>query len=111
MTDATEADSFEAWLREYFEPQELRDLATHGAATGFPGLTYYSDTVAIFEAHTGEIWDLLEEEAHQYGQEPLEFLGTLNGDPRGWVQFQNLLVWFAAETLARRIVREHEGAA
>ena len=58
--------TFKEWLIKLLGPTGydgnegyLEDLATHGAASGFPGLTYYTDTCALYDKYIEEIWDVL----------------------------------------------------
>ena len=82
----------------------MRDLARSGADAGFPGITYYRDTVALYEAHESEIWDALAEDADDMGYpNPLALIATFGG--AGNVgsddQLRNLLCWYMAERVAR----------
>lgn len=101
---ATFEDSLrEQWGDEYDET--LRYVAQHGADTGHPGLTYYRDTVALYEAHEGEIWDALHEDAGEMGLDhPLALIATFGGAVNVGSQDQlaNLLVWYMAERIAHR---------
>jgi hypothetical protein len=79
----------------------LRDLAKHGAEGGFPGITYYTDTVAMYEAHTDEIWDALYEDSEGTGGIPAFIAGLGGAEHVGsQTQFANLLVWYMAERVA-----------
>jgi hypothetical protein len=82
----------------------LRDLAEHGADAGWPGLTYYTDTSALYRAHADEIWDALYEDAQDMGEpHPLALVATLGGaeNVANDYQLENLLVWYMAERVAR----------
>jgi len=52
----------------------LEDLARHGAAGGFPGITYTRDTVAFFKKHRKSIAALVESMADDFGEDPLSFV-------------------------------------
>ncbi len=81
----------------------LEDIATYGAREGFPGITYYTDTVALYDAHAQEIWDHLAEAADAHGyRHPLALVATFNGAENAWSddQWKNLLVWHYAEAIA-----------
>ena len=94
-------NSLEEWYAENLE-EYTHDLATHGAAGGFPGITYYEDTTRIYNAFHSDIWEALAEDAENMNQSVPEFIGNLYGadgvddDTR----FKNLLVWYAVERIA-----------
>ncbi len=102
------AKTFRRWmevnLSEYAE-----DIASHGCVSGFPGLTYYTDTQALYKRFSGEIWRIAEQIADCAGYESvLELLVSCNGAAQvtDAVTFENLMVWLAAEEIARRLVEE-----
>jgi rubrerythrin len=81
----------------------LRDLAEHGADAGFPGITYYRDTAAMYDAHAEEIWDALAEDADDMGlAHPLALVATFGGaaNVHSQDQLANLLTWYMAERVA-----------
>ena len=45
----------------------LREVSSCGAGAGFPGFTYYSETVPFFKKHRSEILDLVNEIAGDMG--------------------------------------------
>jgi len=95
--------TFQDWLKETLDPDQIRDLAEHGAAAGFPGLTYYKETNALYDRFEDEIWQALEDDAEAFGfKTPLELIASFNGakDVHGDSQFRNLLVWYLAERIA-----------
>lgn len=82
----------------------MRDLARHGADSGFPGITYYSDTVAMYDRHEEEIWRALTEDAEEFGFDNVPaFIGSFNGAAQAddETRFKNLLCWYMAERIAR----------
>ena len=88
----------------------MRDLAAHGADAGFPGITYYRDTVALYEKHAEEIWDALAEDAESMGlPHPLALIATFGGagNVGSADQLANLLCWYMAE----RVAADHASAA
>jgi hypothetical protein len=117
--------TFRAWLLDALEADQIRELTQYGAAAGFPGLTYYADTVALYERFTDEIWDALTDDAGNFGQasalvyaatlnraehveSALVYAATLNGAEHveSDHQFKNLLVWYMAERTAMYLVEE-----
>lgn len=104
--NTTKPNTFEEWLRETLEPTSIEDLAQYGADTGWPGLSYYSDTVELYNEYSEEIWDALADDAEDFGHDhPLELVATFGGakDVYSATQFKNLLVWYMAERTARRL--------
>ena len=49
------AKNFEAWMKRNLSKGQLKDLASHGAEAGGPGLTYYKDTRQLYEQHNDDI--------------------------------------------------------
>lgn len=100
--------TFRDWLEENMDADELRDLSEHGASGGFSGLTYYSETVALYDRFEDEIWDAMYEDAPVEGMSILSFMASLGGskDVGSMDQLKNLLVWYMAERTAREIVGE-----
>ena len=90
--------TFKEWLQCHVDPEHLRCLYEYGAAaTGVPGLIYYRETKAIFDAFTDEI----EEIAQEHGG-----IGeiAISSDAYGITQLINALVWMAAEHHARALI-------
>lgn len=84
----------------------MRDLARGGADAGWPGITYYRDTVAMYEAHAEEIWQALADDADDMGAaHPLALIATFGGaaNVNDQTQLANLLTWYMAERVAREI--------
>jgi len=97
------AKSFEGWFNANLKDYK-RDIAEHGANLGYPGITYYRDTVALYDKFTDEIWDALYDEAEGNGQTILELIASFNGakDVGSDDQFKNLLVWYMCERIANK---------
>lgn len=103
----------------------LPDLARHGADAGFPGITFYRDTVAFFKRNRASIVALVEGTASDVGEVPVDFVAgfrCLGGGrkPRDRdlmasasrclyggrlrdedADVANALTWFACEEVAR----------
>ena len=95
--------TFEQWFLANFNKREIGELASHGAGTGWQGLTYTRDCVKLYDRFESEIWDALYDDASDFngGNVPL-FLASFTtaeqmtcGDT-----FKNMLVWYYAERLA-----------
>jgi len=97
-------DWFKANLAEY-----AGDIARHGADSGFPHLTYTNECAAIFDVYADEIWEMAVDDADSMGcKNVAEMLaGFGRADMLGdWAQFRNLMLWYAAETVAREMENE-----
>lgn len=106
--------TFKDWMKEQYGENfrtTCSDIAEHGCACGFSGLTYYKDTCALYEEYQDEIWDALDEDADASGENsPLALVESFNGAENVGSddQFRNLLVWYLAERIADEIRNEDE---
>jgi hypothetical protein len=112
---------------EYEELEStLRDVATHGADTGWPGFTYYTDTTAFFLANRAAIVARIKDDADSCGTDPVSLVakfGCLDDSPaiRDEIgraiyggpldepddgQVSNALAWYALEETARELTDE-----
>ena len=106
-----EFSSFKDWMRKNFEKINLEDIVKYGCSGGFGGLTYYSDTTALYRHFNGEIWEMLNEDSENMGSKNIcEFIGTFGGanNVGSAEQFENLIVWYAAERIASELLEEEE---
>ena len=106
-----EFTSFKDWMRKNFEKQNLEDMVNHGCSGGFGGLTYYSETTALYRHFNGELWEILNEDSENIGSKNIcEFIGTFGGanDVGSAEQFENLIVWYAAERVAAELIEGEE---
>lgn len=112
-----------AVIRQLGGTDSLEDIARHGAGGGFPGFTYYADTVSFFKRHRESIRELVKERARDFGEEPLAMVAGFNclkpadDETRESIarclyggrvgekdtQVANALAWFAAEEMAREM--------
>jgi hypothetical protein len=101
------ARTFEDWMRANFSKSDLQDMTTHGVDSGFGGLTYYSDTIKLYDRFADEIWNALWEDAQCAGyNNVLQFI-TDNfrcSDVSCDAEFKNLLVWYMAERTANELL-------
>jgi hypothetical protein len=92
------------WMKANFNTDELRDIARHGAGTGWPRLTYYTDTTKLYDKFADEIWEALWSDTQDFGYDSVyKLLGTFNANhmPATDAQFKNQLVWYLAERIAQ----------
>tara|TARA_A100001391_G_scaffold172015_1_gene133486 strand:- start:473 stop:871 length:399 start_codon:yes stop_codon:yes gene_type:complete len=86
----------------------IKDIATHGCSGGVSGLTYYTETIAFYDKHKKEIWDMLYDMSEDTGFSiPFlisDFCGARNVSDED--TFKNLLVWWAVEQKARELEQD-----
>lgn len=87
--------SFEDWFLANMDADTARTLSEHGASCGIGGLSYYSETVGLFNAFEDEIESLATD---HFDMNLWQIAKTC--DARGVTQLKNALVWAAAERLA-----------
>jgi hypothetical protein len=102
----TQISSFKSWMKRKFDRGQLKDMVSYGVRGGFPHLTYYSDTTALYRKYHEDIWEMLSDDANNMGhQHPLELIATFGGAANvvNCMTFENLLVWYAAERVASEL--------
>ena len=88
----------------------ISDIAKHGCSGGVPGLTYYNETAAFYDAHEDEVWQELTDAANAAGILNGLMLYNICKDPSSLRILKNDLVWFAVEVCAQRLMAELEAA-
>lgn len=88
------------YILEQFDNDELKDIAQHGCVSGVPGFTYYSDTLAFFDAHENEIEEALEA---VFGS---TYLSVFAQDVCDITQLKNAMVWCFVEMVANDAIEE-----
>jgi hypothetical protein len=109
MPDKEYPNTFKEWLQETLDADQIKNLANYGADAGWPGLTYYKDTCALYEEYEAEIWECLSDDASGQGYKNiLELIATFGGSDCVSCKdtFENLLVWYMAERTARELSGE-----
>lgn len=107
-----------AVIRQLGGRESLRDVARHGADGGYPGFTYYADTVAFAKRHKAAIIERLTRDAADLGERSVAALVTsfrcvnatedevarvlygAGGDDGVRTQVLNALAWYALEEVA-----------
>jgi hypothetical protein len=98
-------ETFKQWLLNEYDPLTIVDIAEAGCDQGFSGMIYYKETSALYERFKHDIWDILEEEAKEYGYAcALEMLSHWYNSPLSIASLEQYLVWAAAEITARELV-------
>ena len=95
-------ETFRGWFKANLADSSA-DIASYGCDAGFPGITYTSDCVDLYNRFEDEIYDSLREEAENSGFDSVDaFTATFNrkdmlNEPN---QRKTLLVWYMCERLA-----------
>jgi hypothetical protein len=102
------AKTFLRWMHSHFDLSNLQDIARHGADTGWYGLTYTTDCCQLYARFKDEIWDMLLDDAQDFGQSPLEIVASFRGaaDVETAQDFETLLARYAAERTAYLLTEE-----
>lgn len=103
--------TFREWLTETLDAEQIAELADHGADAGWPGLTYTSECVELYDRFAGEIREALNQDAEDFGYpNPDAFVASFRRSDMLWddEQRKNLLAWYMAEKVAREISDERE---
>jgi hypothetical protein len=111
--DGNTAISLIRAIREHsgLELASIRDASKHGADAGFGGFTYYTDTSAFIAANRTLVWEILSEDADEFGFDSVPaFVASFNradlaDDETG---FDYLLAWYALETAGRWLNDQRE---
>jgi hypothetical protein len=99
-------------VKEHSEMDDdaIKEAGQYGASAGWPGFTYYTDTVAFYDENANLIDKLLQESADSMGYTVLELMASFGGaehvhdeDTR-----KNLLAWFALEEAGRYLESKTE---
>lgn len=100
------------WVKENYEPEEIKQVTEHGLVSGIGCLIYYKDTCAFHDKFESEIWDMLGNDAEEHGYTIIELIKHFNGqkDVGSMDQFKNMLCWYAVEKVCDEIVREETEA-
>ena len=93
-------DWFKANLKDY-----AQDIANHGADSGYPGITYYTDTCALYNKFKEEIWETLISDSEDFGVNVFEMIAGFGGakNVSDVTTFENLMTWYMAERIAREL--------
>jgi len=104
--------SIKDWLAQGEKDESflISDIAKHGCSGGVPGLTYYNETAAFYDAHEDEVWQELTDAADAAGILNGLMLYNLCTNPTSLRTLKNDLVWFAVEVCAQRLMAELEAA-
>lgn len=103
MKTNTATKTFKDWMLQQFDRSELKDISNHGVDGGFNGLIYTAECVALHDAYEKELWDMLYEDAKEFGFDNIPaFMATWNRKDmlNDLDQIKNMIVWYFAEKIA-----------
>jgi len=105
FNDTITTDLFKGQKEERFL---IKDIATHGCSGGVSGLTYYTETIAFYDKHKKEIWDMLYDLSEDTGFSVPYLMSDFDGarNVSDHDTFKNFLVWWAVEQKAREIEQD-----
>lgn len=86
------------------DDEQIIDAGNHGADAGWPGFTYYTDTVKFYDKNADDIWELANQEAEEMGEaNALALIAGFRGakNVSDDDTFKNLMSWFALEEIGR----------
>jgi len=99
------AKTFKKWFFANFDWQDRQELSRNGANTGWPGLSFHRDTCKLYDKFKEEIWEMLLEDTESFGcKNVFELMSSFSTakDVTDCTQFENGMVWYAAERLAHQ---------
>ena len=105
-------NTFEQWILNRFKRSEVAGLCQYGACAYFSGLTSYSDTTRLYNRYHTDIWAMLYDDYRNRGLDScieviIDHVGVR--EVYSDVQYKHLLVWYAAERIAREITKAMPG--
>jgi len=102
------ARTFESWFKANFTKGEMKDIAQHGANMGYHHITYYTDTVKLYDRFADDIWNTLYDMSERQGSTVPALIATFNCAEQivSNDTFKNAMVWFMCEELAYRLTGE-----
>ena len=88
--------TFRRWFDKKMDSDTRRCIREYGVAATAPcGLIYYSETTALYQLYKDEIWEIVLDCCNGRIGDLIE-----KHDLSGPVQFENWMVWTAAEIIA-----------
>lgn len=96
-----QVNAFKQWMIDNYKHNELADIANHGCQVGVCGMTYYTETEALYKRFAEDLHSIVAEYHDAVGEWPRYVTEEL-GD---YVRFANAIVWFAAFAKAQEITQ------
>ena len=107
MSQKNKYKNLEGWIRKEI-PEDINDIAKYGCQNGYPCITTYAQTSALYEIFHEDIWEILNELSEDLGNNGIfdifrkEKLREINSCST----FNNLLVWTAIEVICDKLTLE-----
>lgn len=99
------------WVKENLA-DDIKNIAEHGCDSGYTGIIYYHETIALYETYFEEIWGILNTMAEDYSfLTTMAFITSTNYAKHIYddATFKNYMVWMAIENICFNLVGEEEG--
>jgi len=97
-------NNFIQYMRETYTDDELKNIAHHGCASGCANtLIYYRDTSEAYAKYADDIHNIIGVYMESAGTDDFEILIEYLGSAMQW---QNGIVWLAAELVAYDLISE-----
>jgi len=95
-------NEFEKWMSDKFDDESLYAVANLSAPVSFPHIFNSPKTTELYEKYKKEIWETLCDDAASCRMNIVKMISNFEGagGVTGVTQFENLLVWYAAERFA-----------
>ena len=106
--DAHNIETLEEWVREFYDNDDLLNIANYGCEGGINGILYYAEINVVYNKFNDDIWSILAEYAEDCDYKSvLHMLAELKGhDIQTADNFNSWTVWIAVEIIAQRILEE-----
>ena len=88
--------TFEQYLKDNYNTEELQDIARNGCQGGVSGMIYYRETSALYDEYAEDLHDIIDNFVNINGYLP-ECISKNIGSK---ILFNNAVVWFCAEVTA-----------
>jgi hypothetical protein len=94
------------YLNDNYDEAELRNIMENGCEGGTAmTLIYYHETVAFHDKYENEIWEELDNQSNDIGENILVYL-VQKYNIKTMEALKNYLCWWAVENMAEKIVFE-----
>jgi len=107
MKKDVNCSTFKAWLCHRYTYNDLLNICGFGVEDGFDGLATFDDTRLLYDRYNKEIWDIINEDCKRKQiknvfrlLDDYKKIDVVNDE-----QLKMLLVWYAVECIAARIIK------
>ena len=95
--------NFYDFIKSY-DIEDVRTMAEHGCMGGIRGMTYYTETSAIYDEYANELHALVGCMKQEFGAFPAFIADSIGTS----ACFKYAMVWFCAEVVAQEILETTE---